>query len=138
MALSILLQGKLERAPEIRVSRNGANFTMATMRVSAGTELQFWRIFVFSESAQAELARLSEGDALSVQGIPKFEVYRPEGGAPRVSLSITVDQLLALRQPPRERKPKESPAPAPQPARRPPLDRHASDGADVFHDAMPF
>lgn len=117
MSCAILLQGRLERAPEQRVSRNGAPFTMATLRVSAGNELQFWRLFVFGESAQAELARLGEGDALSAQGSPKFEVYSPEGGAARVSLSLTADFVLPLKAPPRERKPK-SDKPASQPDTR--------------------
>ncbi len=106
MSASILLQGKLERAPETRVSRNGNQFAISTIRVSAGNELQFWRVFVFSESAQTEIARLGEGDAVAVQGTPKFEIWRPENGEPRVSLSVTADHVLALRQPPRERKPK--------------------------------
>lgn len=113
MTVAILLQGKLERASETRTSRNGHAFTMATLRVSAGSELQFWRIFVFSESAQAELARLGEGDALAVQGTPKFEIYERDGAA-RVSLSLTADHVLALLQPPKERKPKaEKPAAPP-------------------------
>ena len=49
MSASILLQGKLERAPETRTSRNGNSFTTTSLRVSAGSELQFWRLFVFSE-----------------------------------------------------------------------------------------
>jgi single-stranded DNA-binding protein len=97
MSASILLQGKLERAPESRVSRNGNSFATATIRVSAGNESHFWRLFVFSESAQAELGRLEVGDAVAVQGTPKFEVWRPENGEPRVSLSVTADHVLALR-----------------------------------------
>ncbi len=74
--------------------------------------MHFWRLFVFGESAQAELARLGEGDALAVQGVPKFELYRPEGAEPRLSLSIVADHVLSLRQPPKERKKR---APAEQP-----------------------
>ena len=137
MSASILLQGKLERAPESRVSRNGNSFATTTIRVSAGSELQFWRLFVFSESAQAELARLGEGNSLSVQGPLKAEVFERDGRS-RVSLSMTVDHVLALRQPPRERKPKAAPpatAVAPDRSR---LARHAGDGVDVFGDEMPF
>lgn len=119
MSVAILLTGKLERAPEQRMSRNGAPFTMATLRVSAGTELQFWRIFVFSESAQAELARLGEGDVIAAQGSPKFELYTPESGAPRVSLSMTADAILPLKAAPKERRPKaEKPAAPPDTRQR--------------------
>jgi hypothetical protein len=145
MSIAILLQGRLERAPEHRVSRNGAPFTMATIRVSAGSEMQFWRLFVFSDSAQAELARLGEGDAFTAQGVPKFEVYTPEGGAPRVSLSLTADHILALRQPPKERKPKaEKPAAAPDTRPRAASDRiggiraHAGEADPGLDDDIGF
>jgi single-stranded DNA-binding protein len=144
MSIAILLQGRLERAPERRVSRNGAPFTIATIRVSSGSELQFWRVFVFGETAQAELARLGEGDALTAQGVPKFELYRPEGGEPRVSLSMTADHVLALRQPPRERKPKEKTAPPDTTRPRAKPDRigdmrtHAGEADPGLDDGIPF
>ena len=74
-----------------------------------------------------------------MQGTPKFEIWRPENGEPRVSLSVTADHVLALRQPPGERKPKADahPATASSPDRSR-LDRHAGDGVDEFGDDMPF
>ena len=142
MSISALIQGSLAKAPESRVSRQGNPFVMATLRVSAGNEIQFWRAFVFSESAQVELMRLGEGDALACQGTPKFELFRPDAGEPRVSLSITVDHVLALRQPPKERKKKE-PAPAPARSEKPApdrssLNRHGDGGEDHFGDDVPF
>ena len=142
MTAHVLLQGSLAKAPESRVSRQGNSFVMATLRVTVGNEAQFWRLFVFSESAQAELMRLGEGDALACQGVPKFELFRPEAGEPRVSLSITVDHVLALRQAPKERKKKE-PAPTPARSEKPAPDRsglanHRCDGSDPFHDEIPF
>jgi single-stranded DNA-binding protein len=142
MTSHILATGTLTKAPESRISKSGNRFAMATLRVSAGNESQFWRLFVFSESAQTELMRLADGDSLAVQGAPKFELFRPDAGDPRVSLSITVDHVLALRQPPKERKKK---APAPTPARskkpapdRSSLNRHGDSGEDRFGDDIPF
>jgi hypothetical protein len=57
----------------------------------------------FYETVQAELLRLREGDSLSVQGALKAELYKPEGGEPKLSLSMVADHVLAVRQPPRER-----------------------------------
>lgn len=103
MTVAILIQGRLERAPESRMSRNGSPYSLATIRVQSGSELQFWRVFAFCETAREELSRLDAGDALACQGAPKFEIYRPEGGEARLSLSITADHVLPLRQPPRQR-----------------------------------
>jgi single-stranded DNA-binding protein len=140
MSVFALIQGSLVKAPESRVSRQGNSFVMATLRVASGNESHYWRLFVFSESAQAELMRIGEGDSLACQGTPKFEIYRPADGEPRVSLSITVDHVLALRQPPKEKKPKaaalaRSEKPAPD---RSGLDNHRCDGSDPFGDKIPF
>ncbi len=148
MTVSALIHGTLAKPPESRTSRQGNPFAMATMRVASGNESQYWRIFVFSESAQAELMRLGEGDALACQGVPKFEIYTPDGGAARVSLSLTTDSILPLRQPPRERKKKEQAAETtaafpldrnpPRQRDRSDMNRHGDAGEDVFGDKIPF
>jgi len=131
MTTHLLVTGVLQREPETRTSRNGRAFVTATIRVKDGDASQFWRIFIFSETAQAEIMRLGEGDAFSVQGVPKIEMYRPAGAELRVSLSLTVDAVLALKQLPKERKPR-------APSDRGRLDRHAGDGVDYFNDTIPF
>jgi single-stranded DNA-binding protein len=121
-----LVTGQLFRAPEQRTSKAGKPFITATIRAKDGEALQWWRVTAFSETSQAEIMRLAEGDSLAVQGSFKAELYTPDGGEPKVSLSIIADRVLALRQPPKERKaPKEREAP-----RR--------GGAAAFDDAIPF
>jgi single-stranded DNA-binding protein len=146
MSVAALISGTISRAPEQKTSRNGNPFVTASIRVVNGNEANFWRIFVFSESAQAALLALGEGDSVACQGTPKFEMYAPEGGAARVSLSLTVDQVVALKQPPKERPKKEkakaatpSPANRQQPARGDGLNDHACAGASFgLDDAIPF
>ena len=99
-----LVNGQLFRAPEQRTSKTGKPYVTATLKVKDGEASQWWRVTAFSESAQAEIMRLAEGDSLAVQGAFKAELYQPEGGEARVSLSIVADQVLALRRPPKERK----------------------------------
>jgi single-stranded DNA-binding protein len=106
MSTHVLVTGSLFRAPERRTSKAGRPFVVATLKVRDGDALQFWRITVFSESAMTELHRLREGDSLSVQGAFKAELYKPEGGEPKLSLSMVADHVLAVRQPPKERKAK--------------------------------
>lgn len=50
--------------------------------------------------------RLSESDALSAQGGFEAKIYERDGKA-AVSLSITADAILALRQPAKKRAPRE-------------------------------
>jgi single-stranded DNA-binding protein len=117
MTAFALVTGTLFRAPEQRTSKAGKVFVAGTLRFKDGETFQFVRFVAFSESAQAELMRLGDGDACSVQGSFKAELYRPDSGEPKVSLSIIADRVLALRQPPTLRQPPKNREPAPQDTR---------------------
>jgi len=108
-----IISGVLFRAPERKVSRGGKPYVSATIKCRDGDAVQFWRVTVFSESASEEMMRLAAGDSVSAQGAMSAEIYRPENGEPRLSLSLVADQVLALRQPPRKRE-----RPAADPPRR--------------------
>ena len=56
-----------------------------------------WKLVAFSERVHAELMRLADGDAISVQGPFKAELYDKDGEK-RLSLSIIADNVLALHQ----------------------------------------
>jgi single-stranded DNA-binding protein len=99
MSAFVLVSGSLFRAPEQRTSKAGKPFVAATLKAKDGETAQWWKVLAFSESAQAELMRLTDGDALSVQGALKVEEYEKEGQN-RVSLGVIADHALALRQSP--------------------------------------
>jgi single-stranded DNA-binding protein len=73
--------------------------------------------------------RLAEGDAISVQGAFKAELYDKDGEK-RLSLSIVADNVLALRQPAKPRKLGEKSHPA----------SRANDGRPRrdYDDSIPF
>ena len=102
MTAHALISGVIFRQPETRTSKAGKPFVTATIRAKDGDSTQYWRAVAFSESAQAELMRLGDGDALSVQGSLKVETYERDGET-KLSLSIVAEHVLALRQPPRKR-----------------------------------
>ena len=102
--IAALITGTLCRAPEQRTSRTGKPFVMATVKIRDCDSFQFVRIVALSESVQAELLRLTDGDHAIVQGPLKCETYEISGEH-RISLSIVADHVLALRQPPKQRKP---------------------------------
>ena len=105
MTALALISGALSRAPEQRMSKAGKAYCTATIKVAAGSEIEFWSIMGFSETVQAELMRLGEGDKLSLQGSLKLEVYTSRDGERKISRTLFADHVLVLRQPPRERKP---------------------------------
>ena len=126
MTAFALVTGVLFRAPEQRTSKAGKPFVTATIRAKDGETTLWWKVVAFSESAQAELMRLVDGDSLAVQGSFRTELYHPDGGEPKLSLNIIADHVLALRPPPKERKAKT------------PSDTPYRGGAAAFDDGIPF
>jgi single-stranded DNA-binding protein len=124
MSSYAIVTGTLFRAPEQRTSKSGKPFVTATLKAKDGDALQWWRVTAFSESAQSELMRLTDGDALSVQGALKAETYEKDG-ATKFSLSIIADHVLALRQAPKPRE------------KTPSRERYAATGRP-FDDAIPY
>ncbi|PWB83998.1 MAG: single-stranded DNA-binding protein [Methylocystaceae bacterium] len=136
MAAHVLISGVLFRAPEQKISKAGKPFIVATIRAKDGEASQWWKLLCFSESAGAELMRLADGDAVSVQGALKVETYERDG-AMKLSLTCIADSVLALRPAPKQRAKKDAAAPTTT-RNRSRLDRHAGDGEDYFGDAVPF
>jgi single-stranded DNA-binding protein len=133
-----LITGTLWKSPEAKASRAGKNFVSGTLRIKDGESVQFIRFVAFSETAQAELMRLGEGDAVSIQGAFKAELYTPEGGEPRVSLSIVADKILALCQPPKERTKFRATTPEPTDEVGYAKDTPYRGGPAPFNDPIPF
>lgn len=104
MTALALVSGVLYRAPEFRISKAGKPFVTATIRVKDGDTTAWWKVICFSESAQAELMRLGDGDGVSVQGSLRVETYE-KNGETKVSFTVVADAVLPLRRA-RERKPK--------------------------------
>jgi single-stranded DNA-binding protein len=130
MTAFALISGSLFRNPERKTSKAGKPYVTATVKAAAGNESEFWRLIVFSESAQAELMRLADGDKLSAQGSMKIEFYRSNDGSEKLSRTLMVDGVLALKPAPREKKPK------PEPAAAGP-ENGTQNGRD-FDDLVPF
>jgi Single-strand binding protein family len=79
MSAHVLIAGTLFRQPEQRTSKAGKPFVTATIRVKDGDESQWWKVLAFSDSIKAELMRMADGDAYSVQGAFKVEFYDKDG-----------------------------------------------------------
>lgn len=104
MTAFVLVSGALSRAPELKTSKSRKSYVTATIKVAAENATEFWSVLAFSESAQAELSRLGEGDKVSAQGPLEVESYTGRDGQTRINRTVFADHVLALRQPPRERK----------------------------------
>jgi single-stranded DNA-binding protein len=134
MSVAILISGSIFREPQQRNSATGRPYVTATIKASGADNesSDFWNVLAFGDSAQAELLRLADGDKVSLQGKPKLEIFEKDGRA-RISRTVFADNVLALRAPPKERKPKSKPPPDQEPLR--PVNIVPSTDLD---DAMPF
>jgi hypothetical protein len=111
MTVHVLVTGVLFRAAEQRTSSSGRRYARATIKAAAADNggAEFFDLMVFSETAAVELMRLGEDEKLAVQSSLKVEIYNG-----KISRTVFVDHVLALRAPPRERKPKAARAPTSQ------------------------
>jgi hypothetical protein len=133
MTAFALITGVIFRAPVQKTSKAGKLFTSCTVKVGAddSASADFWNALIFSESAQLEMLRLEIGDAVSIRGKMKLEIFEKDGQA-RISRSIFADAALGLRPAPREKKPKKAAADAP------PAKETAAGGPAFFNDDIPF
>lgn len=134
MTVHILISGSIFRAPEQKTSQAGRRFVSATIKVGGESGIaEFWSVLAFGDTAGGELLRLGIGDFLSAQGSAKIELYQKDGGEARISRTIFANAILALRQPPRERKKK---APTDAPLLETPAEQTA--GPAFFSDDIPL
>ena len=133
MSAYALISGVVFRAPVQKISKAGKPFTTCTIKVGADdtSSSDFWSVLIFSESAQLEMLRLEIGDAVSVRGKMKLEIFEKDGQA-KISRSIFADAAIGLRPAPREKKPKKAAADAT------PEKETAAGGPAFFSDDIPF
>jgi hypothetical protein len=121
MTAFVLITGTLFRAAEQKTSQAGKRYVTATVKAASvdASNSEFWSILAFSETAQAELLRLGAGEKLSAQGSLKLTTFESGNGEVRISRTVFADSILALRAPPKAKKPK----PAETSTARTPLER---------------
>jgi single-stranded DNA-binding protein len=103
MSVFVLVSGALFRGVGQRTAKSGRTFVTGTIRVKDGDTSQFWRVLAFGNTAQNEIMRLADGDAVSIQGELKTEIYQPENGEPRLNLTVVANVVSPLRRPAKAR-----------------------------------
>jgi single-stranded DNA-binding protein len=93
--IEALIAGKVHGAPEQRTSKSGKPFTVAKVRAAAGDgDMQFINVVVFSESAQAALLALDDGDAVALAGQLTAKAWIDKEGAAKPNLNLVAQQVL--------------------------------------------
>ena len=134
MSVAILISGSIFREPQERTSSSGRKYVTTTLKAAAADNAtsDFWSVLAFGTTAGDELMRLAVGERVTIQGALKLEIFEKDGQA-RISRTIFADHVLALRAPPKERKPKKAAADA-----TPAKETAAGGGPAFFSDDIPF
>jgi single-stranded DNA-binding protein len=136
MSVAVLISGSIFRQPEQRTSQSGKRYVTTTIKAAAAdnSASDFWNALAFGDTAGAELMRLGVNERIAVQGSLKLETYTKDGET-KISRTVFVDSVLALRAPPREKRPKKPAAPEGLPIE--PVNIVPA-AAPAFDDDIPF
>jgi single-stranded DNA-binding protein len=132
-----LIAGKLYGRPEQRTGRSGRPFTVAKVRAAAGDgEAVFVNVVCFSESAQAALLALGDGDAVALAGTLTPKAWVDREGQARPALDLVAAQVLTTYGLKRKREAVSSASKPqqPEPGRQPPAGDDFGDGPDPWLD----
>jgi hypothetical protein len=102
MTTTVRVAGTLFHAPQCCMNARGRLVT-AKLKGKIGDRTQFWHVVAFSETAQAELMRLAEGDALSVQGALHAKPYKQDAET-EFLFGVVAEEILPLCQPGKKRR----------------------------------
>lgn len=102
--LNVLITGKLAKGPRSGIGKNGTAWTSASVRVPVETDSEGAAdsIFLFSVIAigdeATKLARLSSGDAVSVNGLAKLATWTGKDGASKPTMDVQATGILTAYQ----------------------------------------
>ena len=106
MTAFVLVSGSLLAPPQQRTGRTGKPFVTATL----WGDDAYWSLICFGEAAQAELMRLAAGDQVTAQGRLELSFYQKQG-KDQLRRGVTVEHVLALRDPARAQAEREAGSP---------------------------
>ena len=93
--IEAIISGKVYGKPAQRTSKTGAVFTVAKLRVAtSASESLFVNVISFSDSAQAALLALDDGDAAALAGTLTPKVWTDREGNTRPALDLVAAQVL--------------------------------------------
>ena len=136
--ISALIAGHLTKRAT-KTAKNGNEFTLATVKVVNANTTSFWIVLAFADHVRAALDEIPDGAAISATGNPRFEIWTPEGGEPRINCTLLADTVVGLRRTdPTKRPVRTAPKPPPQQIPMTVNAPRSDAGADAFNDEIPL
>jgi single-stranded DNA-binding protein len=101
--IEALISGKLYGMAEQRTSRSGNSFATAKVRCPSGDEAIFVSVIAFSESVQAALLALDDGEAVSLAGTLTAKAWNDREGNARAGADLIANAVLTVHHAKRKR-----------------------------------
>lgn len=109
-----LIAGRIYGKPTERTSKTGKPFVVAKVRAATGDgESMFINVLAFSDSAQAALLALGDGDSVALTGSLTPKTWTDKEGNTRPALDLVAHQVLTTYHVTRKRTAMHQSAPAP-------------------------
>ena len=90
-----LIAGRIYGKPTERTSKTGKPFVVAKVRAATGDgESMFINVLAFSDSAQAALLALADGDSVALTGSLTPKTWTDKEGNTRPALDLVAHQVL--------------------------------------------
>ncbi len=116
--IDAIVAGKLFGSPETKTAKTGRAFTTAKVRTAtAEGESIFINVIAFSDTAQAALQALGDGDAVSLAGTITPKAWTDRNGNTRPAIDMVAAQVMTAYTVSRKRRamqPDQDDAKAPQ------------------------
>jgi hypothetical protein len=96
MSAHVLVTGAIHRKPEVRKTKAGKNYCTTKIKISEGDDFQYWAVNAFDDASIASLMACNVDDLVSARGKLLTTIYHPEGGDPRINLTVSASAIVCL------------------------------------------
>lgn len=102
--IDAVIQGRMHGTAKVKTSRNGNQFTVATVRTATREQALFVSVIAFDESTQQALQALSDKDAVALAGELTPKVWTGKDGSARPAVDLLAHAAISAYHVQRKRK----------------------------------
>jgi single-stranded DNA-binding protein len=105
MSAFVLVSGTLQKPAEVKQSKAGRAYIVASLIVADGASEnedsaslpKYWKLLGFDDEVNATLRDLNKGDALAARGRLQLEVWTPDDDSPRIVPTVLVARIRPMK-----------------------------------------
>lgn len=94
--LNVLITGKLIKDPASKTAKNGNEYAVAALAVPTEGEQFVANVVTFDSALVEKVLAMQKGDALSVTGTAQLNIWQPQNGDARPTMSVIAGAVLSV------------------------------------------